>query len=171
MGLAWESLAAAGHLARGGFYAAATSRAYYAAFYAARAAVRSSGSNPSTHRGVSVEFSRLWVHTSRVPPDVNRTLRRLMAAREEADYDEDAVPPDRARQALRDARGVVEAVAAALGSPPPALPYWADYSDDQKRDLAAQLTREMDAAAEALEFEKAAEIRDSIAQIEADLAA
>ncbi len=42
---------------------------------------------------------------------------------------------------------------------------------DQKRDLVAQLTREMDAAAEALAFEKAAELRDAIAQIEADLAA
>jgi excinuclease ABC subunit B len=44
-------------------------------------------------------------------------------------------------------------------------------TDDQKRDLVAQLTREMEAAAENLEFEKAAELRDSIAQIEAELAA
>ena len=44
-------------------------------------------------------------------------------------------------------------------------------TDDQKRDLVAQLTREMDAAAENLEFEKAAELRDSIAQIEAEMAA
>ena len=42
---------------------------------------------------------------------------------------------------------------------------------DQKLDLVAQLTREMDAAAENLEFERAAELRDSIAQIEATLAA
>ncbi len=42
---------------------------------------------------------------------------------------------------------------------------------DQKRDLVAQLSREMAAAATNLEFEKAAELRDSIAQIEADLAA
>ena len=41
---------------------------------------------------------------------------------------------------------------------------------DQKQDLVAPLTREMDAAAENLEFEKAAELRDSIAQIEAELA-
>ena len=42
---------------------------------------------------------------------------------------------------------------------------------DQKRDLIAQLTREMEAASENLEFEKAAELRDSVAQIEASLAA
>ena len=42
---------------------------------------------------------------------------------------------------------------------------------DQKRDLVAQLTREMEEASANLEFERAAELRDSVAQIEADLAA
>ena len=61
-------------------------------------------------------------------------------------------------------------------SGPSQLPKVADpvvkyLTDDQKLDLVAQLTREMDAAAENLEFEKAAELRDSIAQIEATLAA
>jgi excinuclease ABC subunit B len=42
---------------------------------------------------------------------------------------------------------------------------------DQKRDLVAQLTREMEEASMNLAFEKAAELRDAIAQIEADLAA
>jgi excinuclease ABC subunit B len=42
-------------------------------------------------------------------------------------------------------------------------------TNDQKRDLVAQLHREMVEAAESLEFERAAELRDSIAQIEAEL--
>ncbi|HET6569122.1 MAG TPA: excinuclease ABC subunit UvrB, partial [Rhodothermales bacterium] len=42
-------------------------------------------------------------------------------------------------------------------------------SDDQKRDLLAQLRKEMVEAAENLEFERAAELRDSIAQIDAEL--
>ncbi len=59
---------------------------------------------------------------------------------------------------------------------PDQLPRVADpvvkyLTDDQKRDLVAQLAREMEAAAAHLEFEKAAELRDSIAQIEAELAA
>jgi excinuclease ABC subunit B len=59
---------------------------------------------------------------------------------------------------------------------PDQLPKVADpvvkyLTDDQKRDLVAQLTREMESAAENLEFEKAAELRDSIAQIEEELAA
>ena len=44
-------------------------------------------------------------------------------------------------------------------------------TDDQKQDLVAQLTEEMEEAAMNLEFEKAAELRDSIAQIEAEMAA
>ncbi|GIV57798.1 MAG: hypothetical protein KatS3mg042_0711 [Rhodothermaceae bacterium] len=40
-------------------------------------------------------------------------------------------------------------------------------TDDQKRDLIEQLRREMLEAAENLEFERAAELRDSIAQLEA----
>jgi excinuclease ABC subunit B len=57
-------------------------------------------------------------------------------------------------------------------SGPQQLPMVADpvvkyLSDDQKKDLIAQLTREMEEAALKLEFEKAAELRDSIAQIEA----
>ncbi|MEM6328338.1 MAG: excinuclease ABC subunit UvrB [Bacteroidota bacterium] len=61
-------------------------------------------------------------------------------------------------------------------SGPEQLPKVADpvvkyLTDDQKRDLVAQLTREMEAAAVNLEFEKAAELRDSIEQLEASLAA
>ncbi|HIG74718.1 MAG TPA: excinuclease ABC subunit UvrB [Bacteroidetes bacterium] len=61
-------------------------------------------------------------------------------------------------------------------SGPEQLPKVADpvvkyLTDDQKRDLVAQLTREMDQAAANLEFEKAAELRDSIDQLEASLAA
>ena len=44
-------------------------------------------------------------------------------------------------------------------------------TDDQKQDLVAQLSAEMEEAAVNLEFEKAAELRDSIAQIQADMAA
>ena len=42
-------------------------------------------------------------------------------------------------------------------------------TDDQKRDLIAQMQREMVEAATNLEFERAAELRDSIAQLEKGL--
>ena len=77
-------------------------------------------------------------------------------------------------KADQDERKAKQAVTYYAG--PDQLPKVADpvvkyLTDDQKRDLVAQLTREMDAAAENLEFEKAAELRDSIAQIEDQLAA
>ncbi|MFO8098869.1 MAG: helicase-related protein, partial [Salinibacter sp.] len=43
-------------------------------------------------------------------------------------------------------------------------------SDDQKRDLIEQMEEEMEEAAENLEFERAAELRDSIEELEAQLA-
>ncbi len=65
---------------------------------------------------------------------------------------------------------------AAFYSGPEQLPRVADpvvkfLTADQKRDLVAQLRREMNEAAANLEFERAAELRDSIAQIEAEIAA
>jgi len=48
----------------------------------------------------------------------------------------------------------------------PVLKY---LTDDQKRDLVAQMRTEMLEAAENLDFERAAELRDSIGQLEADL--
>jgi excinuclease ABC subunit B len=42
-------------------------------------------------------------------------------------------------------------------------------SDDQKRDLVEQMREEMEEAAENLEFERAAELRDSIEELEEDL--
>ncbi len=67
-----------------------------------------------------------------------------------------------------------EGQSAAYYSGPQDLPMAADpvvkyLTDDQKRDLLAQLRREMTEAAENLEFERAAELRDSIAQIEKEL--
>jgi excinuclease ABC subunit B len=42
-------------------------------------------------------------------------------------------------------------------------------SEDQKRDLVAQMREEMEEAAENLDFERAAELRDSIEELEAEL--
>ncbi len=167
---AYRALAAARLLARGGFHSDAVSRAYYAMFYAARAAVHAEGSEPKTHSGVASEFSRLYVRTDRVPTAAAKVLRQYAGERADVDYEGLSLTADEAEEALVDAERFIGAVGSALGvapSPPPT----AGLTDDQKRDTVAQLTREMDAAAEALEFEKAAEIRDSIAQIEADLAA
>ncbi|MEO1074720.1 MAG: helicase-related protein, partial [Bacteroidota bacterium] len=59
-------------------------------------------------------------------------------------------------------------------SGPEQLPKVADpvmqyLTDDQKRDLVAQLSREMEEASERLEFERAAELRDEITALEKSL--
>ena len=109
------------------------------------------------------------VQTRRVPKEVGRLLRHLLATRLEADYDDgDHLSAEAVAALLRDADRFVSAVEGPEPEPP-AL--WQAFSPDQKRDLIAQLTREMEAASENLEFEKAAELRDSVAQIEASLAA
>ena len=165
-----RALDAARLLARGGFPSEAVSRAYYAMFYAARAAVNAEGSEPKTHSGVASEFGRLFVLTGRVPRPTAKLLRQFAGERAEADYEGLELTDDEAQDALDAAAQFLREVGRALGAEAaPALTE--GLTADQKRDVVAQLSREMDAAAEALEFEKAAEIRDSIAQIKADLAA
>lgn len=157
-------------LARQGFFADAVSRAYYAMFYAARAAVHSEGAEPKTHSGVASEFSRLFVQTGRVTASTAKLFRQFASLRADADYEDRDITAREAKDGLRAAEQMLRAVSSVLGIPPAPAP-GAGLTDAQKRDLVAQLTREMDAAAEALEFEKAAELRDAIAQIEAQPAA
>ncbi len=161
-----QTLRAARALADGGFMLDSASRAYYAGFYAAREAVRGAGSDPGTHKGVATEFSRLFVQAGRLPREMSALLRRLANARVEADYDDgDSLSPRAMADLLSDAARFVDAVEGTV------VPTWHSFTPDQKRDLIAQLTREMEAASENLEFEKAAELRNSVAQIEASLAA
>ena len=165
-----RALAAARVLVRAGLYLDAVSRAYYGMFYAARAAVNAAGSEPKTHSGVASEFGRLYVRTERIEAGVARQLREIASKREDADYEGIELSQADALDALGAAVRFVDEVGALLGvAPEPDR--LAGLTDDQKRDLVAQLTREMEEASENLEFEKAAELRDSIAQIEADLAA
>ena len=172
-----EALGEARLLSKAGYRRAAVSRAYFAAFYAAREAVQAAGSDAGSHRGVASEFSRLVVRPGLAPVSASAVLRRLAASRAEADYDDgDSLTPADVARLIADAEGFVLAVEGAAPethSPAESLPKpaWQALTADQKRDLVAQPAREMDAAAENLEFEKAAELRDSISQIEATLAA
>jgi excinuclease ABC subunit B len=108
-------------------------------------------------RAIQAEYNREHGIT---PTTVSKSIEQIRAGTVVADH---KVEKEDARQPL-------------YYSGPQQLPKVADpvvryLTDDQKRDLVAQLAREMEEAAMNLEFEKAAELRDSIAQIEADLAA
>lgn len=108
-------LAAARTLVSASFPSQATSRAYYAAFYAAEAALLTLGETRGEHSAVISAFGRLVVKQGGADPKLAASLRRLFAARGEADYGSGATR-DEADAAIADAEAVVEAVAAWISS-------------------------------------------------------
>jgi uncharacterized protein (UPF0332 family) len=107
-----RELAAVRCLADAGFATQAVSRAYYAAFYAAEAALLAVGESRSKHAGVIAAFGRHVVKEGGVDRAHARVLRTLFDRRNAADYDErdDATPAD-AKAALGQAEALVAAVA------------------------------------------------------------
>lgn len=106
----WEELAAARLLAGKGFEAQAVSRAYFAAFYAAEAALLALGETRSKHSGVVSAFVHLLVRGGQLDEEIGRLLRSLFERRNEADYSPIDVPAEEADAAIRDAERVVSAV-------------------------------------------------------------
>ena len=113
-----HELAAARLLADNGFPAQAISRAYYAAFYAAEAALLGVGEVRSKHAGVIAAVGRLLVGDEGLDPDAGRLLRSLFERRSRADYESEAVPAAEGTQAISDATRVVDVIAAWLERPP-----------------------------------------------------
>lgn len=81
MARARTELDAAGVLAREGFPDQATSRAYYAAFFAAEAALLSLGETRSKHSGVIATFGRLVVKEGGFAPATARGSTRRAGTR------------------------------------------------------------------------------------------
>jgi uncharacterized protein (UPF0332 family) len=77
---------AAGVLASSGFELQSISRAYYAAFYAAEAALLSLGETRSKHSGVVSAFGQLVVKEGGLDERQGSELRRLFELRNAADY-------------------------------------------------------------------------------------
>jgi uncharacterized protein (UPF0332 family) len=105
-----EELAAARLLADNGFEAQAVSRAHFAAFFAAEAAMLALGETRSKHSGVISAFVRLLVRSGQLDEETGRLLRSLFERRNEADYAPVDVPLEEADAAIRDAERVVSAV-------------------------------------------------------------
>jgi uncharacterized protein (UPF0332 family) len=105
-----EELAAARLLADNGFEAQAVSRAYFAAFFAAEAAMLALGETRPKHSGVISAFVRLLVRSGQLDEETGRLLRSLFERRNEADYAPVDVPLEEADAAIRDAERVVSAV-------------------------------------------------------------
>ena len=105
-----EEIEAARLLFGSGFFAAAVSRAYYAAFYGAEEALSKLGESRSTHAGAISAFGRLVVREGGVDPDCGRILRLLFESRSRADYDAEPVASEQAGDAIGDAERFVDAV-------------------------------------------------------------
>lgn len=105
-------VAAARTLSTAGFDVQATSRAYYAAFYAAEAALLTLGETRSKHSGVIAAFGRLVVKDGGLDPEAGRALRRLFELRNAADYAWLDASEDSERDVVADAEGFVDVVQA-----------------------------------------------------------
>ncbi len=91
----------------------AVSRAYYAAFHAAQAALLTEGQRGETHQGVLTLFGLLLVKTGKFDRKWGRALANLKDDREAGDYDAMSwIDEEGARRALEEAQGFVEAVGA-----------------------------------------------------------
>ncbi len=66
---------------------AAVNRAYYAAFYAAKALLASRDLDVKKHSGAASLVGQAFVTGGLLPPEAGRALQKLLAARIEADYD------------------------------------------------------------------------------------
>ena len=108
---AGEALAAARYNLEGGFLTTAVNRAYYAAYYAARAALLAVGEAPKTHHGLILRFNLQFVKTGRIGKHVAQTLAYAEELREGADY-ETAISfdPKAVTDLIHDVKAFVEAV-------------------------------------------------------------
>ncbi len=106
-----QSNAAARQLASSGYHDFAASRAYYAAFYAAKAALLSDGVESSKHSAVVAAVHQRYVKAGRLDSEQGKALNWLFELRSVADYGGAAhVSGEQAQQAIEAAERFVEAM-------------------------------------------------------------
>jgi len=113
-----QELEAARVLVKEGFGAQAVSRAYFATFFAAEAALLVLGETRSKHSGVISAFGRRVVREGGLDESAGRLLRSLFERRNQADYGQASPTVEEAQVALRDAQQFVDAMAGWIESEP-----------------------------------------------------
>lgn len=87
-----------------GEYEDAVSRAYYAIYHAAHAALLAEGLRPQTHRGLANQFGLRLVETGKLPKKLAKYLRNVRDDREEGDYEVySVIDQETSETALREA--------------------------------------------------------------------
>jgi uncharacterized protein (UPF0332 family) len=87
-----KSVAAAATLEKEGFAEAAISRAYYAAFYLAQAALATKDISRSKHSGVIAAFGEHLTKKGLLPETLHKILVNLFESRVASDYSVDPSP-------------------------------------------------------------------------------
>jgi uncharacterized protein (UPF0332 family) len=107
-----DDLLTAGDDLANGHTRGATNRAYYAVFHAASAALLWVGVERAKHAGTQSAFGESLVRTGLIEPDFGRVYSRARKAREEQDYDLQALPlsESEAQQIVTDAERFVKRV-------------------------------------------------------------
>jgi uncharacterized protein (UPF0332 family) len=106
-----KSLDAATTLAGAEFNDAAISRAYYAAFYVAQAALATKDISRSKHSGVIAAFGEHLTKKRLLPEALHKTLLALYESRVKSDYSVENVPSfDETKDILKAAHGFVNSV-------------------------------------------------------------
>ena len=100
-----KSLAGATALSKEGLTEGAISRAYYAVFYLAQAALAAKDISRSKHSGVIAAFGEHLTKKGVLPEDLHKAFLHLYDSRITSDYGvEDAPSPDETKEALEAAR-------------------------------------------------------------------
>ena len=95
-----EKLNAAKILQRNGLYDDAASRAYYAMFHSAKAALAKINLSPKTHRGVIRSFGKHFIKTGTIKKTLGENLRRAKDLREKGDYSPYHTTPENVAETL-----------------------------------------------------------------------
>lgn len=111
MDKAFRSLEASRSLCEGRNYDFASSRSYYAAFYALQALMLTIGLSFSKHTGVIGAFSERFIREGHFPREFSRHISRLSRERHMGDYDfAKVISREDAKEDIRIAGEVIEAV-------------------------------------------------------------
>ena len=105
------SLAAAKRQIEDGDYDFASSRAYYAAFYAIEAVLLTKNLVLSKHSGVISSFNRHFLKSAIFPKEFSKLITRLFRERQLGDYEFDlSIGEDEAREDIQSAQKIVDAI-------------------------------------------------------------
>lgn len=106
-----QSIQAAKQLALGGYYDFAASRSYYAAFYAATAALLGQGVDLSRHSGVIASIHQRFIKTGKLGKEQGKELNWLFELRNVGDYGVTVhVSQQEAERAIQAAEGFLRAI-------------------------------------------------------------